>query len=428
MALKKRSVLGKTLLLFLVYAAAMAVYAWYTSPNNVPAEYAGTAADPATFFTAEQLRDSQTLNAWRYWLFFASAPWEWFIYFALLAGGLARYWRDGLERRGWPIYVRFPAFVLLLQAAAFLLYLPIRMIGYSLSRSYGISTQPASGWIRDKLVEFGIGYLTLLAVSAVAFWIISRGGRWWLKLWLLSIPFTAFMMYIQPVLIDPLYNDYYRLKDPALERRILELADRADIPADRVYEVDMSSKTNALNAYVSGLGSSLRIVLWDTTLNKLNEQEILLIMAHEMGHYVKHHLEWSAVGAIGASFVLLGAGGWLYAWVIRRRGERWGIRRPSDMAALPLALLLLSVLSFASQPVSNAVSRNAESAADAYAMELIGSAEGSVTMNQTMAVVSLSDVNPPLLVKWFRSTHPSDLERIVEALAFERLHKQTEVR
>src|SRR5690606_27504033 len=113
-----------------------------------------------------------------------------------------------------------------------------------------------------------IGYLTLLAVSAVAFWVISRGGRWGLKLWLMSIPFTLFMMYIQPVVIDPLYNDYYRLKDPVLERKILDLAQRADIPADRVYEVDMSEKTNSLNAYVTGLGSSLRIVLWDTTLNK----------------------------------------------------------------------------------------------------------------------------------------------------------------
>lgn len=420
---RNESKLGMIGLAFLLYAAVMAAYVWYTSPNNVPAAYEGTPADPATFFSPEQLRDSQSLNAARYWLFFMSSPWEWFIYFALIAGGLARYWRDALERRGLPIYIRFPVFVLLVEAAAFLLYLPLRIIGYSVSKHYGISTQPVSGWIRDKLVAFGIGYLTLLAVSAVAFWVISRGGRWWLKLWLLSIPFTLFMMYIQPVVIDPLYNDYYRLKDPVLEHKILDLAQRADIPADRVYEVDMSQKTNSLNAYVSGLGSSLRIVLWDTTLNKLNEKEILLIMAHEMGHYVKHHLEWSAAGAVGGSLVMLSLGGWLYARIVRRRGGRWGIRSPSDMAALPLAMLLLSIISFASLPVSNAISRNAESAADAYALELIGSAEGSVTMNQTMAVVSLSDIHPPLLVQWLRSTHPSDMERIVQALEFEKKHE-----
>ncbi|MBO9597381.1 MAG: M48 family metallopeptidase [Cohnella sp.] len=421
--MRNRSVLLNVFILFLLYAAAMAAYVWYTSPNNVPAAYEGTPADPATFFSPGQLQDSQTLNAARYWLFFMSGPWEWFIYFALIVGGLARYWRDALEGRGLPVYVRFPIFVLLVEGAAFLLYLPLRIAGYSISKHYGISTQPVSGWIRDKLVGFGIGYLTLLAVSAVAFWVISRGGQWWLKLWLLSIPFTAFMMYIQPVVIDPLYNDYYRLKDPVLEQRILDLAKRADIPADRVYEVDMSEKTNALNAYVSGLGSSLRIVLWDTTLNKLSEKEILLIMAHEMGHYVKHHLEWSAAGAVGGSFVMLGLGGWLFSRIVRRSGKQWGIRSPSAMAALPLVLLLLSVLSFASLPVSNAISRHAESAADAYALDLIGSAEGSVTMNQTMAVVSLSDIHPPLLVQWFRSTHPSDMERIVQALDFEKKHE-----
>ncbi|MFC5471781.1 M48 family metallopeptidase [Cohnella suwonensis] len=420
MRLRYRSGLGKYAALLAVYASLMAAYVWYTSPNNVPPAYEGTAADPATFFSPEQLRDSANINAVRNWLFFLSGPWEWLIYFMLLAGGAARSWRDALERTGLPVWVRFPIYALLVNAAAFVLYLPLRVVGYKLSRAYGISTQPALDWLRDKLVAFGIGYATLLAVSGVAFWLISKGGRWWLKLWLLSIPFTAFMMYVQPVVIDPLYNDFKTLSDPKLEARILELAAKADIPAHRVYEVDMSEKTNAMNAYVNGMGSSLRIVLWDTTLKKLTEQEILLVMAHEMGHYVKHHLEWSAAGAAGSSLALLFVGGWIYRFAIRRRGERWGIRSPSDMAALPLAMLVLSVLSFATLPVSNAVSRNAEASADRYAMELIGSAEGSATMNQKMSVAVLADVNPPLFVKWFRDDHPSDLERIKDAERFER--------
>ncbi|RAP74661.1 M48 family metallopeptidase [Paenibacillus montanisoli] len=405
------------------YAVLMAVYAWYTSPNNVPESYVGTAADPATFFSAEQLKDSAVLNAMRNWIFFISGPWEWLIYIFLLFGGLARFWRDALERRGLPLIVRFPIFVLLVDAASFLLYLPLRVLGYSLSKSYGISTQPVSGWIRDKLVAFGIGYVTLLAVSAVAFWILSRKGRWWLKLWLISVPFTVFMMYVQPVVIDPLYNTFTRMSNPQLEERILELAAKADIPADRVYEANMSTKTNAINAYVTGIGSSLRIVLWDTTLKQLTEQEILLIMAHEMGHYVMHHLEWSALGAVGSSLAVIVIGGWLYTWSIRRYGARIGIRSRSDMTALPLLLLIVAMLSFASLPVSNMISRGAESAADAYAMELLESADGSISMQQKTAVITLSDINPPLLVRWFRDTHPSDLERIAAAMKFEREHK-----
>ncbi|TFE31540.1 M48 family metallopeptidase [Cohnella luojiensis] len=406
-------------ILFALYAVTIAVYIWYTSPNQVPAVYLGTVTDPSTFFTPSQLHNSETLNAMRNWIFFMSGPWEWLIYFMLFASGLSRRWRDLLEHYRLPAYIRLPVFALMVNGVSFLLYFPLRIIGYNLSRAYGISTQPVMSWLRDKLIAFGIGYITLLAVSAAAFWIISRGGKWWLKLWLVSIPFTVFMMYVQPVIIDPLYNHFSTLSDPNLEQQILELADRADIPAHRVYEVDMSAKTNAMNAYVNGIGSSLRIVLWDTTLKRLNDQEILLIMAHEMGHYVKHHLEWSAVGAVGSSFLLLTIGGWLYRVAIRNRGAKWGIRSPSDMTALPLALLIISVVSFVTLPLSNYVSRQAEASADRYAMELIGSAEGSVSMNQKMSVTVLSDINPPLLVKWFRNTHPSDMERMIEAVRFD---------
>ncbi|MBM7567166.1 M48 family metallopeptidase [Paenibacillus sacheonensis] len=414
----------KWLLLLLLYAILAAAYVWYTSPNNVPAAYKGTAADPATYFTSQQLKDSEVLNPIRNWIFFTSIPWEWLIYLFLLSGGLARYWRDALERSGLPLVIRFPLFVLLVDLASFVLYLPLRIFSYWLSKHYGITTQPAAGWIRDKLVSFGVGYLTMLAVSIVAFWILSRRGRWWLKLWLVSVPFTVFMMYVEPVIIDPLYNHFTTLSDPQLEAKILDLAAKADIPADRVYEADMSKKTNAINAYVTGIGSSLRIVLWDTTLKQLTEPEILLIMAHEMGHYAMHHLEWSAVGAVGSSLAVIWLGGGIYVWCLRRWGEGWGIRSRSDMTALPLLLLIMAVLSVVSLPVSNAVSRHAESSADAYAMKLLNTSEGEVSMQQKTGVITLSDVNPPLLVRWFRDDHPSDMERIIAAMDFAKSHGQ----
>jgi Zn-dependent protease with chaperone function len=203
----------------------------------------------------------------------------------------------------------------------------------------------------------------------------------------------------------------------------MELASGAGIPAERVYEVDMSAKTNALNAYVDGIGSSLRIVIWDTTLKQLNEEEILQIVAHEIGHYVMRHLEWSALGAVGASLVMLWLGSYLLRSAIRRWGGRWGIREPGQAAVLPLVLLLMSVLTFVSLPFSNAVSRQAESAADRYAMELIGHAGGAVSMQQKLSKATLDEVDPPLIVKWFRSSHPSALERIADAQAFDTAQK-----
>ncbi|MBB6637228.1 M48 family metallopeptidase [Cohnella thailandensis] len=416
--MRARSRIGIYALAVIAYAIVMAIYVRYTAPNNVPVAYQGTAADPATFFTSAELSDSQSINAARNWIFFVSGPWEWLIYGLLLFTGLGSGIKRALERRGWAIYVRFPLYVLAISAISYLLYLPLRVFSFAISSHYGITTQPVLSWLRDKAVQFSIGYLTTLAVSAVAFWILSRGGRWWLKLWLLSIPFSLFMLFIQPVVIDPLYNDFTRLSNPELEKHILALADKADIPADRVYEVRMSDKTNSMNAYVNGIGSSLRIVLWDTTLNNLDEKAILLIMAHEMGHYVMHHLEWSVLGTIVSSFFVLWIGGRLYTWIVRKRGESFGISKLSDMNALPLVLLLLSVLSFVSLPISNAISRNAEASADDYAYELIGSSEGAVKMYQQMAVASLSDVNPPLLVRLFRDDHPTDMDRILKAERF----------
>lgn len=402
--------------IYLIYAAGMALYLWMTRANTVPAPFRGGPADPATFMNARELRISEIYSAQRNWLFFISYPWEWGVYIILLFSGWAKRLEAGMDRRRWPALLRYPLLAAACSTAVFLSYLPVRYLGYRLSRANGISTQAFPGWLRDKLVAFALDTVILAAVLTAAFWFIRRGGRWWLKLWLLSVPFTLFMMYIQPVVIDPLFNEFNRLSDPVLESRILSLADQAGIPADRVYEADMSAKTNALNAYVNGIGGSLRIVLWDT-LFRMEEREILLIVAHEIGHYTMHHLEWSAFGAVVSSFFLLLAGQTILRLVIRRWGSLWGIDSAARPSAVAVVLLLLSVLSFATLPFSNAVSRRAERAADEYAVQLLGHAEGAVSMNQKLAKVTYDDVYPPLLVKWFRSTHPSAMERILDAEA-----------
>lgn len=404
---------------FVLYAAAIGLLLWMASANTVPDIYKGTPADPATFMTAEQLQSSEVYSAQRNWLFFVSYPWEWGIYIVLLFGGFAKRWEEKLEHTRLPFAGRLALLVILINAIAFVVRLPLRFTGYTLSRNNGISTQPFAGWLRDKLVAFGIDTLMMLVVAAVAYWFIRKGGRWWLKLWLLSIPFTLFLMYIQPVVIDPLYNRFSRLSDSALAQKIERLAADAGIPTERVFEVDMSTKTNALNAYVDGIGPSLRIVIWDTTLKRLNDDEIMMIVAHEIGHYTMHHLEWSVLGAVGGSLAMLWLGSIVIRIVIRTWGHRWGIRQIGQAASLPLILLLLSVLSFASLPFSNAVSRQAESAADRYAEKLIGHSGSAVSMQQKLSAATLDEVNPPWFVRLFRSTHPSAMERIVDAEAFE---------
>lgn len=405
--------------IFALYAAVIGLYLWFASANTVPDTLKGTPADPATFLSAEQLRSSETYSAQRNWLFFIAYPWEWGIYIVLLFGGFAKRWEERLSRLRLPFAVKLSALAVLVSAVAFVIQMPLRVTGYLLSRSNHISTQPPAGWIRDKLVAFGVSTLITLAVVFVSFWFIRKGGRWWMKLWLLSIPFTLFLMYIQPVVIDPLYNQFSQLSDSQLKQKIEHLTAEAGIPTERIFEVNMSAKTNALNAYVDGIGPSLRIVLWDTTLKRMSENEIMLILAHEIGHYTMHHLEWSVLGAVGGSLALLFIGSVVLRAAIRRFGAVWGIREPGQPAALPLMLLLLSMLSFVSLPFSNAVSRGAERAADRYAEQLIGSSVSAVSMHQKLAKATLDEVNPPWIVTIFRSTHPSAMERIVDAQAFE---------
>jgi STE24 endopeptidase len=398
---------------FVLYAVAIGLYLWASTSNSVPELYRGSAADPSTFLTAQQHQHSIDFAILRNWLFFISYPWEWGLYIVLLFGGFASGWYEKLKSHIRSKPLRFAAYVLWLNSITFLVFLPISITGYSVSRAFGVSTQTVSSWIRDKLIAFGIQYVLVLAVASVALWVMSRGGRWWIKLWLLAVPYLLFMMYIQPVVIDPLYNDFTRLSNPELEKKIIAMAEEAGIPADRVFEVNMSEKTNSLNAYVNGIGGSLRIVLWDTTLERLTEAETLFIMAHEMGHYVMHHLEYSALGAAASTLVLLWLGSKLLDYALRKWGKTWGIASYSHYTALPAILLAISLVSFVALPFTNFVSRQAETAADRYAFELIGSTEGAAGMYQKLAISSLSDVNPPLLVKWFRSTHPSLMERIV---------------
>ena len=164
-------------------------------------------------------------------------------------------------------------------------------------------------------------------------------------------------------------------------------------------------------------------MLWDTTLNRLTDNEILFIMAHEMGHYVEKHIYFGIAGYL--LLTLLGL--WITAKLMRRLVARYGqvlkINKVSSICSYPLFLLITSILLFASNPVSNFVSRYQETRADQYAINLMNDREAAVTAFQKLTISGLSEVNPPLLVKWFRYTHPPMLERIYK-VADTSVHKE----
>lgn len=398
---------------FIVYAIMLYVYLWYIADSSLPQELIGTRADPHTFMTEKEIMLANEYSKIRNFFYFLSYPYEWFVYGAILFLGFSKTFQQWAEK-----ITRFR----ILQAGIFIFWfsfwttlaiLPLKLFRYYFARQYQISIQPLPDWIQDQLISFWEGLVLLWIVIIVVYFLMSRFQKyWWIITWILFIPFVFFFMYIQPVLIDPLYNDFYPMKDKQLEEKILALASEVDVSADRVWEVNMSEKTNSINAYVTGVGGNSRIVLWDTLLQRLHEEEILFIMAHELGHYVLHHVTLGVTGYIVFSLGVFYLVYRLTKLMLKKWGRQMRIQRMEEFASLPILLLLISVILFAASPVTNYVSRHMEHTADVYAIELTGNQDAAIGAFQEITKAGLSEVNPPTLIKIFRYTHPPMVDRI----------------
>lgn len=402
------------LLLFVVYAVVMYVYIFHSNSGGIPESLKGTVADPHLFMSERELYLSEEYSKIRNFLFFVATPFEWLVYFFILITGLSQAFERWIPlQKKWAV-LQNAAYLFLLSLLLFIVSFPLDYYRYSLSKKYGISTQIFNSWMRDNVIDFWVNFGTTVVIVTVLYWLIHKSPKkWWLNAWLLMIPFSIFLLFIKPVVIDPLYNDFYPLTNKELETKILTLAEQANIPTEHVFEVNMAEKTNALNAYVTGIGSNSRIVLWDTTLNRLSENEILFIMAHEMGHYVEKHIYIGTASYILAMLFGLWLTAKIMPWVINRFGRVLKINRLNAIHSLPLFLLITSFLLFVSSPLSNYISRYQETRADQYAIELVADPSAAVSTFQELTKAGLSEVNPPLLVKWFRYSHPTMLERII---------------
>lgn len=402
-------------------------YLFYFADTSLPFEFQGSQADPATFLNGRELMLSEEYSKTRNLLFFLSTPLEWLFYFLILIFGLSRAFKKWAEESSKNQFLQRAIYLIWLSLFAFVATFPLSYISYSLSKTYNISTQSFASWMKDELIDFWINYGMMLVIISVLYWLIKKSKKlWWFYAWLLTIPFTLFLMFVQPVIIDPLYNDFYPLKNKELETEILSLAKKANIPADHVYEVNMAEKTNALNAYVTGIGANSRIVLWDTTLNRLNNDQILFIMAHEMAHYVEKHLYIGIAGYLFLSLLGLYVTHRIMGWAISRWGSELKVQGMADIRSFPLLLMILSMFMFAASPLSNLVSRYQENRADQYAIEMMKDPEAAITSFQELTRSGLSQVNPPLLVKIFRYGHPTMLERISRIEQFEQEHRPKE--
>jgi STE24 endopeptidase len=403
----------RAVLAYLLFGILIYVYLFFIASSTIPAELKGTSVDPSTFLNGRELMLSEEYSKIRNLLFFVSTPYEWLFYFLVLIFGISKGFERWAQNTSKFHIIQSAIFLFWLSVSSFFVTFPLSYISYRFSKTYHISTQTFSGWMKDEVIDFWVNLLIMFIIVTVLYALMKKfKKRWWIPAWLLSIPFTIFMMFIQPVVIDPLYNDFFPLKDKALETKILAMADKAHIPAQHVYEVNMSEKTSSLNAYVTGIGSNARIVLWDTTLEKLNDKEILFIMAHEMGHYVEKHIYYGIAGYLLLTLVGLWLTSIIMEKLVSKNGKALKVTGISNLSSLPLFFLITSLLLFAISPLTNWVSRYEETRADRYGIEMTHDQKAAVQAFQDLTKSGLSQVDPPLLVKIFRYDHPTMLDRI----------------
>ncbi len=378
---------------------------------------------------AKKRAEARAYSRTQYALYFARVALALLVYFLLWRARVAVAFRNWARSR-----FRRHALQCLIFAPLF--FVTVRLIefpfdyysGFVIEHRYGLSNQGFASWAGD----WGKGLVLLVLVGTFLVWlfyaVVRRSPRrWWLYFWAVTIPVTLFLMFIEPFAIEPLFFKFTPLQDshPALVTQIEKMLHRAglEIPRSRILEMNASSKTKTINAYVSGLGKSKRVVVWDNTLNKLTDDETLAVLGHETGHYVLHHImkEFALIELIALAFIALGFMG--ARRLLRRYGRRTGIESAGDLASLPVMLMLLTALSFLASPAVNAVSRHYEHQADQFALEVTygvvpnpNAAEARAF--QILGEQDLSDPDPsPFIVFWLYS-HPPLNQRIQFARSY----------
>lgn len=398
-------------------------------------------SSPSESKTPEQTRTEQyTLSHERqakavaysqagYTLYFVSYFLGGLFLFLILRLGWAAKFRDIAEDVSDKRWIQGLVFVPLLFLTIGVLKLPVRLYWHALSLHYEQSVQGWGSWFWDwakgEFLSTAFGIVLVLILFAV---MRRSPRRWWLYFWFPAVLILLGVIVITPLVIDPLFNEFEPLskEHPDLVASIEKLTKHAGapIPPDRMFLMVASRKTNAINAYVTGLGASKRVVIWDTTIQKTSNDESLFIVGHELGHYVLGHvLHGFLVGAAGLLLALYFLFRGLH-WALDRWARDWKLYGQEDWASLAVLLLLLQVLLFVSSPVISGYSRMQEHAADVYGLEVIhglvpDSEEVAAHSFQVEGELDLSDPNPPAFITFWLYSHPPLAERLVFAHSYD---------
>ncbi len=333
---------------------------------------------------------------------------------AFVFSGFSARLRDLARRIGRNWFFTLVAYFVLFSLIMFVIGLPwAYYTEFVRQHDYGLSNQTLQKWFGDSLKGLMVGLVIGALFLWVPFLLLRKSPqRWWLYTAILMVPFLVLLLVVSPIWIDPLFNEFGPMQDRALEQRILALAERAGIEGGRVFEVNKSVDTKAVNAYVAGLFGSKRIVLWDTIIAKLTPRELWTVMGHEMGHYVLGHvprtIAFLSLLILATLYLAHRAAGFFFA----RFAGRMGFAALSDVAALPLLILLSNLFSFLMVPAALAYSRSNEREADRFALEVTRGNHALGTAFVKLQTENLGNPRPGWLYVLWRASHPPIGERI----------------
>ncbi len=385
---------------------AVVLVPWGPVPGGMPPPVAANAV-----FTQDQIAAAEEFSRW-------SRVWGWSSLAVSLAVacwlGFSSAGRRIMDRLPGPWWVRVVLGVAALALIGRVVTLPFGLLQHRHLRDYGLSTQTTGEWLVDVLKNEAVGIVATSLVLLVLIGCARRFPRRWPAVAggvLGAVVLIASFVY--PLLVEPIFNNFTPLPNGSLRSHILELADQEGVAVDDVLVADASRRTTTLNAYVSGFGSTRRVVVYDNLVDDLPEDEALSVVAHELAH-ARHGdvVTGSVLGAAGAVFAV-----GLLSLVVGAVGERRRVTM-ADPAVVPLLLALAALATLATSPVQNTISRQIETRADVDALAATHDPEAFEKMQRQLALRSFSDSTPPAWSQFWFGSHPTSLQRIAIARQF----------
>jgi STE24 endopeptidase len=323
-----------------------------------------------------------------------------------------RTWLSGYINSDWLLV---PAFAAIFVGISFLLNLPLSYYAeFVLPHRFELSTQSLKDWLVDVVKNIALGAIMGLIIVEVAYFVLRiSGDAWWLWMTGALLLFTVILTNLSPILIMPIFNKFTPLGEEHadLEERLIQLAEKAGARVKGVYKMDMSRRTKQANAFLTGIGSTRRIVLGDTLIEEFSPDEIETILAHELGHHVHKDIPW----LIGFSTFMNTLGFYLVSLAMNWAINAFGLTGVADPAGLPALMILLSLYELIVMPIDNAFSRWREGMADDYALQSTCKPKAFASAFIRLANQNLGDVDPEPWVVFLFYNHPPLNARIAKA-------------